>query len=153
MPVTVPQQEFDYNLEQPDWVALSLLIRKIDEELAMKQRHLLMKVSHWFLALDLLREFEDSHLIVETPSIRDRDYHRCMLTNLMGHGETLRNEVVKQHEVNPENIGITLSDIEANVRYLRDLYARWFTDMTEAQKDDVLEQLFSVQAPNPQKAT
>ena len=152
---TIPlsQPEFDYNLEPPDWVALSLLVRKIDEELARKQRHLLMKVSHWFLALDLLREFEDGHLIVDTPNVRDREYHRMVIASLMGHGESLLMEVTKQHEIQPESIGLKLADIEANVRYLRDLYSRWFTDMTDRQKDAVLDQLFSVQTPDPQKAS
>ncbi len=87
------------------------------------------------------------------PNLRDREYHRMVIANLMGHGESLLLEVTKQHEIHPESIGLKVADIEANVRYLRDLYSRWFSDMSDAQKDSILEQLFSVQTPDPQEAS
>ncbi|MBI4663672.1 MAG: hypothetical protein HY735_33135 [Verrucomicrobia bacterium] len=136
-----PQEDLNFSIEQPDWVALKMVLRKIEEDIRQRRKHLLMKLSNWFLAIEMLREFEDNHLFGSSPSPRDAEYHRVFLTQLLGWGEGLLLEL-KRSDVDPKHIGLVLDDVEACVAYLRDCYGQWYTDLTPQQKADILRECF-----------
>ncbi|MBE0545164.1 MAG: hypothetical protein IH623_27825 [Verrucomicrobia bacterium] len=145
MNTLISQPDLDFNIEQPDWVALRLLISKIDEEMAQQRKHLLMKVSNWFLAISLFREFEDKRFFLAEPADRDKEHHRAFLTHLMAQGEMLAMELRKHDDIDPKHIGLELTDIEATVQYLRDCHAGWFTDISDANKERILAEVFGEQ--------
>lgn len=136
------QVDLDFNVENPDWVALKIVLSEIDQELRDRRRHLLMKVAHWFLAIKLFRKFEDLRLFVGEPTDRDKEYHRYFLTQLMAGGELLLIDLRRQADVDPGSIGIQLADVEANLCYLRDCHAQWYTDLSPTQKADILKECF-----------
>jgi hypothetical protein len=146
---TVAQADLDFNIEQPDWVALKLLIAKIDEELAQERKHLLMKLSNWFLALQFFRDFEDKRFFLAEPSDRDREYHRVFLTHLMAHGELLALELRKHQEIDPKHIGLNQADVDGAVQYLRDCFAEWYSEVSESRKEEILREVFG----EPQSGT
>jgi hypothetical protein len=136
------QADLNFSIEHPDWVALKLLLGKIDEELSQQRKHLLMKLSDWYLAIDLFRDFEDRRLYQNEPTERDREYHRVFLTQLLSQGETLALELRRHDEIDPKHIGLNLADVEATVRYLRDSFSSWFTELKDVRKEEVLKEVF-----------
>ena len=130
------------DLDQPQWAALKILLQKIDKQTRQQRNHLLMKVAHWFLAIELFRDFEDSRLILATPEPRDLEHHRGFLTQLLAWGETLLIELRQHREIDPESIGLRKGDVEACVHYLRDCYAQWYTDLSQRQKEAILQECF-----------
>src|SRR5882724_1220240 len=115
MSSSATQADLNFSIEHPDWVALKLLLGKIDEELAQQRKHLLMKLSDWYLAIGLFQDFEDRRLYQGEPVERDREYHRVFLTQLLSQGETLALELRRHEEIDPKHIGLNLSDVEATV--------------------------------------
>lgn len=132
------QQDFDFNLEKPDWVALRLLLNGLEEELADRRKHLLRKISDWFLALKLFARFEEIHLVRAEPTDRDREFYRVFLTQLMAQGEKLALDLERAHEVDPQAIGLRAEDVSANLRHLRDKYARLAFEVSPERREAIL---------------
>jgi hypothetical protein len=144
---TIPsQQDLDFNLEPPDWVAVKLLLDKVDAELAARRKHLLRRVSEWFLAIELFQEFEDQRMVLNNPTRRDEEFRRVVLTKLMSQGEDLNMELAKAQDVDPGSIGVDQKDVTANVAWLRDRYIRLYGEQTEIRRKAVLEEVFGAEA-------
>ncbi len=140
------QRDFDFNLDKPDWVALRLLLHSGEEELTDRRKHLLRKISNWFLALKLFARFEEAHLVQAEPTDRDREFHRIFLTQLLAQGEKLAWELGRAREVDPQAIGLRAEDVDANLRHLRDRYARLAFELAPERREAILN-LFREPAP------
>ena len=128
------QRELEYTVEQPDWVALKILLSELDEEMSRRRVHLLRRISLWLAAIQIFRRFEDDKMLVPDPSSRDKEYHRASLTSLLGFGETLLIELQASNSVDPTWIGIQVSDLSSSVETLRMNFFEWFSDMTPSRK-------------------
>lgn len=135
------QPDFDFNVEQPDWVALRMLLAKIQEEESNRRKHLLRKVSDWFLALDMLRDFELLRCVDQEPQTRDRDYQRVFVMQLLAQGERLQLELGKAREIELPAIGISEQEVVANVQFLRDKYSRLYIEIGASRKQEILAAL------------
>jgi hypothetical protein len=143
---TFGQADLAYNLEKPDWMALKILIEEIEEELTHRRNNLLHSLSNWFLAVKIFKRFEEGQIILGSPTIRDTDYHRVILTGLLANGEKLLHDLHKHNEIDPKSIGIELKDVQSAVNEFRLAYAEWFNDMKQEKKASVLREVFGVQA-------
>lgn len=135
------QGDFDFNIEQPDWVALRILMARIEQDAASRRKHLLRKVSDWFLALDMLRDFEVQHFVDDEPQPRDREYMRVFLTQMMAQGERLQLDLDRTTEISPQAIGIGPGEVGANVQYLRDKYARQYFEVESSRAAQIITAL------------
>lgn len=140
------QRDFDFNLDKPDWVALRLLLNSLEEELADRRKHLLRKLSNWFPALKLFARFEETHLVPGEPTDRDREFYRIFLTQLLAQGEKLAGELGRARKVDPQAIGLRAEDVDANLRYLRDRYARLAFELAPERREAILN-LFRAPVP------
>jgi len=148
MPDEMPQLaqlDLAYVVERPDWVALTILIEEIEDELAQSRHNLLYCLSNWSLAVAIFKKFEDRQIVLGNPTPRDKDYHRVILTGLLANGEKLLHGLMKHHEIDPNNVGIDLKDVQSSVNELRLSYAEWFSDMKGERKGEVLREVFGVE--------
>jgi len=146
MPEQEPSQlDLSYSIEKPDWVALTIVIEEIHEELAQSRRNLLYCLSNWFLAVTIFKRFEERQMVMGSPVSRDREYHRVNLTGILASGEKLLHELLKHVELDTRTVGIDLQDVQAAVEELRMSYAEWFSDMTPDRKKQILAEVFGVE--------
>ena len=137
--------DLSYSIEKPDWVALTIVIEEIHEELAQSRRNLLYCLSNWFLAVTIFKRFEERQMVMGSPVSRDREYHRVNLTGILASGEKLLHELLKHVELDTRTVGIELQDVQAAVEELRMSYAEWFSDMTPDRKKQILAEVFGVE--------
>lgn len=142
----VSQMDLAYQIEKPDWVALKILIEEIEDELAQRRNNLLYCLSNWSLAITIFKKFEERQMVVGAPTARDKDYHRVILTGLLANGEKLLHELMKHEEIDTNNVGIELKNVQSSVNELRLNYAEWFSDMTGERKKGILGEVFGVEA-------
>jgi hypothetical protein len=148
MPTTqeIAQMDLAYAIEKPDWVALKILTEEIQDELAQNRHNLLYCLSNWFMSITIFKRFEERQMVMAQPTDRDRDYHRVVLTGVLANGEKLLHEVTRHHDVDTQNIGISLADVQAAVEEIRLCYAEWFGGMKSERKKAVLQGIFNATA-------
>jgi hypothetical protein len=132
----------DYNVDPTDWVPAMMLITQIERELAERRIHLLRRLSTWYTLVGMFRQIEDRQMLKKEPSARDYEYHRAMLKFLAGEGAILRVELGNHVDIDPEDIGIPLKDVDAQITELDDDMRIWHGDMTEDRRKSILSDVF-----------
>jgi hypothetical protein len=135
------QPDLDFNLENPDWVALRLVLRKIDEELADNRKHLFRKVANWFMGLELFREFEVNREDASPLAGRDLEFYRTALTTLMAQGENLVIGLRGHSETDREIVGFSVQDVVSNVDFLRLKYSSRFMEIGDVRRQAILQEV------------
>jgi hypothetical protein len=138
----VAQMDLAYSIERPDWVALKILTEEIQDELSQNRRNLLYCLSNWFMAVTIFKRFEERHMVMAEPTVRDKEYHRVLLTGILANGEKLLHELSRHEEVDTKNVGIDLGDVQAAINDFRLCYAEWFNDMKPERKEAILKESF-----------
>lgn len=148
MAIASPSQGelLNYNPESPDWVAVKILIDEVEEEIAARRSHLLFRVNAWLLALRIFRRIEERKLILSEPAARDTEYHRAFTALLWGQGQVLLIELKRHEEIDSHSIGVPFEDISAQVDELRYDYQSRYGDMTPARRQEILREVFGVEA-------
>lgn len=134
----------DFNTDPRDWQAVRLLCDELEAEMAERRRHLLRRLCDWLTLLSVFRAIEERKIILADPGHRDMEFHRALLTSLLGSGELLLVDLREHTKVDPEHVGISFKDFEAHVTQLRyDLRMR-HGDMTDAGRQQILSDVFPV---------
>ncbi len=135
------QPHFDFNLSPPDWVAVRMLVAEIEQEISERRGNLLYRLSLWLCAVKMFRRTEEKKLILVDPQPRDVQFHRVLLTSLLGFGESLLLDVLDHTEVDPKHLGLQVEDLRAMVETLRMNYTEWYSDMTPARREAALREI------------
>lgn len=133
------QPELDFQIEQADITILKLVLEEVEDH----RKHLLRRVSEWFLALKLFGKFHSSRILVPEPGTRELEYFRVAVTRALAQGESLLLDLNKHQEVDTKSIGMEIADIQANVQYLRDLYAARYFEVHPDRAARILETVFT----------
>lgn len=83
-------------------------------------------------------------MIKKQASQRDYQYHRALLSFIVGVGELLVLELANHNSIDPENIGVSFGAVEAQLGELRDDVRMWHGGMTAARKEQILCDVFGV---------
>ena len=132
----------DYLSDPRDWQAIRILCDEIEAEMAERRRHLLRRVCDWLTLLSVFRAIEEKKLIIREACPRDMEFHRAIITSILGSGELLLLDLREHTGIDPLAIGVSFEDFEAHVRMLRyDLRAR-HGDLTPEAKKAILSDVF-----------
>lgn len=146
MPSTVTHQaELDFQIERTDISVLKLVLEEVDDH----RKHLLRRVSEWFLAIKLFSKFHTDKIRDSSPGPREMEYFRVAITRALAQGESILLDLAKHQEIDTKNIGMEIADIEANVLFLRDLYASNFFEVHPDRAAEILTALFDDASPGP----
>lgn len=94
----------------------------------------------WFKSVRLYYEAETEQIARGTPSESEGQEQKHMLSVLISAGEWLVREL-RQNDVT-EKLGVTLADVEATLDELYVSLRVWFGGMTEARREQVLDEVF-----------
>ena len=133
-------------MDPKDWVPVKMLLQEMEKELVERRMHLLRRLATWLNAVAIFKRIEHRKIIaVEGPvSHRDLEFHRALLTLLLGLGENLVLELKDHRKIDPENIGLKFEDVLAMVEEMRMDYQTFHGGMTEAKRDTVLSDVFGI---------
>jgi hypothetical protein len=101
---------------------------------------LVAEAVRWFEHCRMLRDFENKHLL-SRPSAEDLHAHRVVLADLIADGEILAWQA-RQSRVDLGPAGITIEDIEAETRLLRDNFRMFHEPMPVVEAERILEAAF-----------
>ena len=94
----------------------------------------------WFKSVRLYHEAETGQVVRGTPTERETQLQKHMLSVLISFGEWLVSEF-RQNDVT-ERLGVTLADVEATLQELYVSQRVWFGGMTEARREQILDEVF-----------
>lgn len=148
MPATFEQPSLfghdDFASDPKDWVPAMMLASDLEREIAERRLHLLRRLSTWYNLIHVFRRIEDEQMIKKQASQRDYQYHRALLSFIVGVGELLVLELANHNSIDPENIGVSFGAVEAQLGELRDDVRMWHGGMTAARKEQILCDVFGV---------
>ncbi len=94
----------------------------------------------WFKSVRLYHEAETEQVARGTPTEPERQSQKHMLSVLINVGEWLVREL-RQNDVT-DKLGVTLADVEATLEELHVSMRVWFGGMTEARREQILDEVF-----------
>jgi hypothetical protein len=94
----------------------------------------------WFKSVRLYYEAETEQIARGTPTESERQEQKHMLSVLINVGEWLVREL-RQNDVTGK-LGVTLADVEATLDELHVSLRVWFGGMTEARREQILDEVF-----------
>jgi len=94
----------------------------------------------WFKSVRLYHQAETEQVARGKPTEQERQAQRHMLSVLINVGEWLVRELRQSKDI--EKLGIRLADVEATLEELYVSLRVWFGDMTEARRNQVLDEVF-----------
>ena len=100
----------------------------------------------WFHKVDLFRRQEEQRMYRQPPTPDDLALHKELLLRLMADGEHLA-RLIEQHGLLSNVEGVTMEDLLATVQSLRADYRGWHEPMPDAQRAQVLREVFDVPKP------
>lgn len=134
--------EFDFAVDERDWGAVQMLLAEIEHDLSERRRALLHRLAVWQVAVSVLRRAETRLMVLREPSRRDLDYHRAILSYLLGVGRLLLLELKKHAKIDPSAIGVSFEDVSAIVDDLAYSERERYGDMKQEFRDRLLEDVF-----------
>ena len=147
MPAPIQEQDLfhsDFQADPRDWQAVRLLCDELEAEMAERRRHLLRRLCDWLTLLNVFRAIEERKIVLAHPSVRDIEFHRALITSILGTGELLLIDLREHTKVDPELVGVSFVDFEAHVIQLRyDLRMR-HGDMTDAGRANIMKDVFRI---------
>jgi hypothetical protein len=111
-----------------------------------RQVSLLAETSAWFERVRQFRETEAEMLVLQTPAAPELRLHRAYLSQLIAQGESLAIRA-RLHGLPPNNSGISLDAVEAELESLSLTHAQWHSGMTESGKHQLLQEVFGEPKP------
>jgi hypothetical protein len=94
----------------------------------------------WFKSVRLYYGAETEQIARGTPTESERQEQKHMLSVLINVGEWLVREL-RQNDVTGK-LGVTLADVEATLDELHVSLRVWFGGMTEARREQILDEVF-----------
>ena len=126
------------DVTQAEIHAVEIALSKIDQ--ANLAKLLISAVSNWTLVLKMFRDVEIGYV-----SLRDRKplegKYRGLLASLMGFGELIMETANGLPNLDLRGTGMTRSDLDSNVRYLREKYEQWFVKVEDCDGEEILRRL------------
>jgi hypothetical protein len=109
-----------------------------------RQASLLAETSAWFERVRQFRETEMEIMVLRDPDPTEKRFHRAYLTQIIAQGESL---VVRSmlHGLPPNEHGITVPSIEAELDGLWLKQSQWYSEMSETRKKELFRELFGDQ--------
>jgi len=98
------------------------------------------ELSPWFKSVRLYYEAEAEQIARGAPTESERQEQKHMLSVLINVGEWLVREL-RRNDVSGK-LGVTLADVEATLDELHVSLRVWFGGMTEARREQVLDEVF-----------
>ncbi|MCI0541527.1 MAG: hypothetical protein L0Z50_40530 [Verrucomicrobiales bacterium] len=99
-------------------------------------------VSQWFFAAKILRIFESFNL-THKPSEDDLASHRMVCSALITFGEFASNFARNEEEMNLNSVGLSVENIEAETRLLRDNFRMFHDDtMSCDEAEEIMGEVF-----------
>ncbi len=86
-------------------------------------------------------------MVLRTPAVADVRLHRAYLSQLTAQGESLAIRV-RMHGLPPNNSGMSLGAVEAELESSSLTHGQWHSGMTEARKHQLFQEVFG--EPNPE---
>ena len=107
----------DFAVDPKDWLQVQLLLQELEKELVERRWVLLRRLSTWLTSVAIFKRIEARKIIAVEGKIshRDMEYHRALLTLLLGLGENLMLELKDHKKVDPANLGLKFEDVVAMV--------------------------------------
>lgn len=97
----------------------------------------------WFFAAKHLRIFE-ALVLVKDPTGDNLASHRMVCSALITFGEFASNHVHQSNNINLSVVGLSVKDVEAETRMLRDNFKMFHDDtMSESQAEELLGKAFN----------
>ncbi len=137
----------DFRSDPRDWWPAKNLVAELEEELSAARQHLLLRVTAWVLATKVFRKIERRKMYEPEngPTARDMEFHRAILTSLLGNGEMLLLDLKSHQEIDPNNIGLSMDAIASTVSQMRFDLSHWHGDMKPEMAEEILSQVFGVE--------
>jgi hypothetical protein len=129
----------DYHADPTDWIPGKILMEEMERELTQKRTHLLRRVSNWMTAVSIFQRIEHKRMVENEPSLRDFEFHKALGTFYHGVGEMLLLELQEQKSIDPKWIGMSFEGFAAAVRSLGYSLRMWHSDMSEAEREGILD--------------
>jgi len=139
----------DYLADARDWIPARLLIREIEEEIQEQRSHLLMRLAHWVLAVNVFKQVRERLMVLRDPGPRDIEFHDALCSVLIGLGKTLVLDLQEHSLIDPAHVGLKFQDIVAAVRELQYHHRSWHGEMTDERRSDILSRCFPGAARQP----
>lgn len=143
-PAAVDQDLFnsDFRCDPRDWQAVRLLCDELEAEMAENRRHLLRRLCDYLTLLAVFRSVESRKMVQSTPGLRDKEFHRAILSFLLGSGEMLLLDLKEHTQIDPINVGVDFHDFAATIQQLRYDMRLHHGDMTTARRASILNDVF-----------
>lgn len=139
----LPLNHEDHHADPKDWIPVKLLCDEIEMELAESRAHLLRKLTGWLLGLRVFRRVESYRMYRAEPlAPRELEFHRALLTFLLGAGEMLLLNLRSHEDIDPNWVGLSFDDVKATVAELRSDLTMWHGDMTDGRRTQILSDVF-----------
>jgi hypothetical protein len=129
------------NISREDWTAVQNLIKEVN--LKEHASAFAASVAIWDAAVHLFRRLEQEHLIEQTPTETDLDYHKGLLHLLLGVGHILK---VRAASFRPEvlkEFNLRREDVQAYVRELEMTLSDWHGEHDTAKIAALEKELLS----------
>lgn len=148
---TVEDQELfgaggEFATDPRDWIPVKLLLQELEKELVERRMHLLRRLATWLNAITIFKRIEERKIIAIAGQVghRDLEYHRALLTLLLGLGENLVLELKDHRKTDPENIGLSFNDVVSMVDEMRLNLHTFHGGMTETRRSSILNDVFGI---------
>lgn len=148
MPATFEQPSLfghdDFASDPKDWVPAMMLASDLEREIAERRVHLLRRLAAWYSLIRVFRRIEDEQMVRKEADRRDLEYHRALISFIVGAGEMLVMELGNHTKIDPEHIGVGFKDVQAQLEELREDLRMWHGGMTAARRENILRDVFGV---------
>ncbi len=136
----------EFAVDPQDWLPVKLLLQELEKELVERRMHLLRRLSTWLNSVAIFKRIEGRKIIAMEGQIshRDLEYHRALLTLLLGLGENLVLELRDHRKVDPEHLGLKFEDVVAMVEGMRMDLHTYHGGMTQRRRETILSDVFGI---------
>lgn len=122
---TRPEQEANFRRSHVvgELAAVEATLRKIIP--ADLEERLLAQIPQWFLVLKLFKDLEVAFTCLEDRGKLETKF-RAVLTSILSLGETIFSGLEDRPELDLSPLNYSRELVNANLRYLREKYRRWY---------------------------